>query len=106
MNEGPDSAVGGGGPFERLDPRLNVFALANGIDLTKGSGFRRLEWFTQGLERGILIAAEPGGSFRLEASAWQTGSNEAQGRAALGEGLSADELGGMLEGAIATANGL
>lgn len=31
--------------FDALDPRMTVFALANGIDMEKGDGYRRLEWF-------------------------------------------------------------
>lgn len=106
MNEGLKPEAEGGEPFEAIDPRLNVFALANGMDLTRGPDFRRLEWFTEGLERGILIAAQPGGSFRIKVISWQTGSTELRGQTDLGDGLSADDLGGMLEGAIDSANRL
>ena len=92
--------------FEAIDSKLNVFALANGMDLIKGSEFRRLEWFAEGLERGILIEADGDGAFRLGVLSWPTGSTEISARASAGEGLSGDELITSLPLAIDTANGL
>ena len=95
-----------GGQFGGIDPRLNVFALANGMDLTKGSGFRRLEWFTEGKERGILIESDGDGSFRAKAIAWKTGSDDVSDGAEIGSGLSGEELVKRLNQAIETANAL
>lgn len=106
MSEGAKPGATGAGPFEGIDPRLNVFALANGMDLTKGPGFRRLEWFTEGMERGILIEPDGAGGFRAEVQSWPTGSRDVSGRASIGEGLSVVELNRLLPSAIDTANGL
>jgi len=96
----------GGGLFDGIDPRLNVFALANGMDLAKGPDFRRLEWFTEGKERGILIEPDGEASFRARAITWATGSQEIRGGAEIGDGLSAEDLVKQLSDAIETANGL
>ncbi len=92
--------------FEAIDPKLNVFALANGMDLIKGPDFRRLEWFTEGLERGILIESDGDGALRLGVLSWPTGSTEISARAAAGEGLSGEELITSLQTAIDAANKL
>jgi hypothetical protein len=96
----------GGGLFERLDPKLTVFALANGMDLAKGDGYRRLEWFTEGLERGILVEAADAGTFRVAAMSWKTGRAEQRSQAHVAEGLEADRVPKVLDGAIETANAL
>ena len=44
--------------LEAVDRKLNVFALANGMDLARKGDARVLEWFRDGLERSIRI--EPG----------------------------------------------
>ena len=94
-----------GDAFETLDPRLTVFALANGMDLAKDATSRRLEWFAEGLERGILI--EHGAdSFSLSVVAWKTGNTDTLVRDAVGDGLSAEEVGSMLGDSIERANGL
>ena len=100
----PDANAGG--PFEAIDPKLNVFALANGMDLTKGPDHRRLEWFTEGQERGILVEIEDGGAFRVGVLTWATGSGEIRSQAAVGGGLSAADVIGLLAPAIETANKL
>jgi hypothetical protein len=96
----------GGGRLDGIDPRLNVFALANGMDLSKGPGFRRLEWFTEGKERGILIESDGDGSFKAKAITWSTGSDEIRDSAEIGDRLSAEELVKCLGQAIETANAL
>ena len=102
-----DGAQGSGdGAFERLDPKLTVYALANGMDLAKGQGFRRLEWFTEGLERGILIEAAGPGTFRIAAMSWKTGRVEDRSRADVADGLEADGVPKVLDGAIEKANAL
>jgi hypothetical protein len=92
--------------FEALDPKLNVFALANGMDLNKGADFRRLEWFTEGLERGILIEPAGAGVFTVSVVSWRTGSSEIGKRASVGGGLSAPDVVGVLTPAIEAANKL
>jgi len=94
------------GPFEVLDSKLTVFALANGMDLAKGESYRRLEWFKERLERGILIEPAPAGGFAVSALSWRTGRAEDRARADVAEGVSAKEIGGVLESAIEAANDL
>ncbi len=106
MSEGMHPGADGDDLFEAIDPGLNVFALANGMDLSKGSGFRRLEWFTEGLERGILIEADGDAGFRLGVLSWPTGSTEIGARASVAGALSAEDLIGQLQAAIDTANEL
>ena len=65
MSDGVHPDSGDAGLFDAIDPKLTVFALANGMDLKKGDDHRRVEWFTEGFERGILIEVDAPGSFRL-----------------------------------------
>lgn len=54
-------------PLLDLDPHLNIFALANGLDLLKnetGAPSRTVEWFRDGLERRVRIEARPESSPR------------------------------------------
>jgi len=97
---------GGGGPFDAVDPKLTVFALANGLDLIKGAASRRLEWFTEGLERAILVEAGPDGGFEVQALCWSTGSSEVRARTAVAGCASAEELVRTLPAGIEAANGL
>jgi len=106
MSDAERPGTTGGGPFEGIDPKLNVFALANGMDLSKRPERRRLEWFTEGLERGIVIEAEEGGRFRIHVESWRTGSEEVESRASVGGGLSVADLTSILQSAIEQANGL
>jgi hypothetical protein len=102
-----DGAKGSGdGIFEVLDPRLTVYALANGMDLAKGDGYRRLEWFTEGLERGILIEPTADGAFRVAALSWKTGRAEHRSEADVADGLAADKVTKVLDDAIESANAL
>lgn len=94
------------GRFDTVDPKLTVFALANGMDLAKGDGYRRLEWFTEGLERGILVQPDEGGAFKLTVMSWKTGNPEDRTESDLGAGISPDDLSGHLTAAIDAANGL
>ena len=105
MTEGSHPGSGGGG-FDSIDPRLTMFALANGMDLAKGEDYRRLEWFTEGLERGILIRTDPEGTFGLTVMSWQTGNSEERKEAAGSEGLAPDDVFPALNDAIETANSL
>ena len=56
--------------FETIDAQLTMFALANGMDLSKGEGYRRLEWFLEGFERAIMIESENPESFRVRVMSW------------------------------------
>jgi hypothetical protein len=106
MTEEAHSGAGDGDLFEVIDHKLNVFALANGMDLSKGDAYRRLEWFTEGLERGILIEAGEPGTFRIRVLSWKTGAAEDRAEALVGENLTAEEVGTALTDSIASANDL
>lgn len=48
-------------PLLDIDPELNIFALANGLDLYRnhrGGVDRVLEWYRDGMERRICIVAD------------------------------------------------
>jgi hypothetical protein len=58
------------GPMEIVDRRLNVFALANGMDLDRRGEVRVLGWYRDGMERSVRI--EPGeadGTWAIRAAA-------------------------------------
>lgn len=96
----------GDGIFGVLDPKLTVYALANGMDLAKGEGYRRLEWFTEGLERGILIEPADADTFRVAVMSWRTGRAEHRSKAQVAEGLAAEKVTKVLDDAIESANAL
>ncbi len=100
----------GEGPFGELDPKLNIFALANGMDLVKEGGSRRLGWYREGLERGILLEAHPDGTLDVTALCWKTHDLPSARRAPQREGVSADslvaELSALLGSALEAANAL
>lgn len=105
MTEGSQPDAGGRG-FEAIDAKLNVFALANGMDLTRTDGSRRLSWFNDGRERGLRIEAVGSESYAVEAMAWHT---KAPGDATSGtvtESVAQTELMATLEAAIEHANAL
>lgn len=111
MVQGTDRPnVGGDGSFEILDPRLNVFALANGMDLEKGDGTRKLSWFRDGSERGLLLTESPDGIVSITPLAWQRGRDGPGRREAaatqLAEADLAREIGAVLEQAVEAANSL
>lgn len=84
---------GGGGPFEAVDSKLTIYALANGMDLVKETGTRRLGWYREGREREVLIEARPeGDGFRLTAAAFRTRDPSERAEHDLGSVGSADEL--------------
>lgn len=96
----------GGGHFDAIDSDLTVFALANGVDLLRGVGYRRLEWFTEGLERGIVVEAEGPDRFRVRVMSWRSGDPDARTETSMGDGVGLDDLRGVLTEAIDRANGL
>lgn len=101
---------GGGGPFEVLDPKLNIYALANGMDLTKEPSSRLLGWYRDGLERGILLESGPDGTVSVTALCWKTNDLASTRRAPHREAVSAEALAAdlsvVLESALQAANSL
>ena len=95
-----------GGPFEAIDPKLTVFALANGMDLARDEGSRRLSWFTEGLERGLRIEAGSGDSFVVTAMAWRINDPENVTAAPVGDDVPPEDLTATLERSIEDANAL
>lgn len=106
MSEATQAGRSDDAVFEALDPRLTVYALANGMDLAKGPGYRRLEWFTEGLERGIMIELQPDGTVALDVLCWKTGRSEHLATANVEESIAIDAVSGLLDGAIEQANAL
>lgn len=99
----------GGSPFDGVDAKLTIYALANGMDLIKEDGARRLEWYRDGMDRGILVRAAPDGTLEVAALAW-SGDPQAARRTPLGEpmtpGVLAAELSTLLDRATEAANDL
>ena len=100
----------GSGPFGEVDPKLTIYALANGMDLVRDGGTRRLEWHRDGRERGILLEATPEGTLRVTAQSWSQDDDSAaltlpQGPAHAPEAL-ARNLSAILGQALDAANGL
>ena len=103
MEDGMDA---GAAEFDGIDSNLTVFALANGLDLSKGDGYRRLEWFSEGLERCVVIDGDGADRFALRAMTWRTSRPEARTEERVADGLSSDEVRGALSDAIDRANEL
>lgn len=101
-----DGTAREGGHFEAIDSNLTVFALANGLDLAKAEAHRRLEWFSEGLERGIVIEVGGGGGYDVRVMTWRSGRTGSRTERVLAEGLSVTDLRTMLSDAIETANSL
>jgi hypothetical protein len=101
-----DAYPGGDGPFAALDPKLTVFALANGVDLSKGEDYRRIEWFSEGWERGILIGLDGPEAFTVVLFRWRTGDSEASEPTPFREGVDIEAVVGLLDDAVQAANAL
>lgn len=101
---------GAGGPFEVLDPKLNIYALANGMDLVKEPTLRTLGWYREGLERGILIEAVAPGALSVTAACWKTSDASVRRTATQHAAIPPDDLSKglstILEAALEAANGL
>jgi len=98
------------GPFGTVDPKLTIYALANGMDLAKDAGKRRLEWYRDGRERGILLQVTDGGALTVTAQAWRRGDEDSlttlpQGPPHAADAL-ANNLSTILGQALEAANGL
>ena len=98
--------VGASSAFERLDGKLTVFALANGMDLRKEPSMRQLEWFNDGLERGILLRADTDGTVEILVRAWPFGEPERAVEERHEAEVGPERLTRSLEPAIAHANRL
>ncbi|MDX1647754.1 MAG: hypothetical protein R3304_11470 [Longimicrobiales bacterium] len=94
-----------GDPYEVIDSNLTVFALANGLDLSKADGHRTLEWFSEGLERGVVIDTS-GDGFRVRARTWRSSRPDVRAEALVAEDLSPEALRPVLEEAVEAANRL
>lgn len=109
-DDGNAVADDGGAIFEDLGPKLTIYALANGMDLTKHATGRRLEWYHDGQERGIAIEATGAGAVSLRALAWTRnapGTERSQTyRSAVPAEELANDLSTVLEGAMVAANTL
>lgn len=92
--------------FEPIDPKLTVFALANGMDLTRSESHRRLEWFHDRLERGMLVQPALNGTFRVTAMAWKRKHEDEAVTSDLGESVAADALFALLDNGINATNAL
>jgi hypothetical protein len=100
-----DAYQQGGGPFAEIDPKLTVFALANGVDLSKAEDHRRLEWFAEGFERSILIGSDAEGAFGVALFKWKTGGEPGEPND-FRSGVDATELVSLLDAAVEAANAL
>ncbi len=108
MAEDLEQGGAGGSPFGRIDATLTIYALANGMDLIKGEGFRRLEWYRDGRDRGILVSAEAG-SVSVHGMAWHGDPDAAQKQSTgdpMAPGDFVAELSIVLAGATEVANAL
>lgn len=103
-------AGGDAGPFEVLDATLNIYALANGMDLVKEPTTRRLGWYRDGMERGIVLEADADGALTVTALSWRTSDPSTARRAPQRESMPpeelANELSTILEAALEAANAL
>jgi len=100
----------GSGLFGAVDPKLTIYALANGMDLVREGGTRRLEWYRDGRERRILVEATSDGTLRVSAQAWSeddasSTSTVPQGPPHAPEAL-ARNLSAVLNQALEAANGI
>jgi hypothetical protein len=101
-------------PLRELDSQLNIFALANGMDLLKNAGGRPgrlLQWYRDGLERGLHVEPDGDGpgTVSLWAVAWKDDAGaRTEKRSALAtatpSGKLKDELKRLLPRGVDAAN--
>ena len=100
----------GDATFEDLDARLNIYALANGMDLVRTASSWRLEWYSGGLERGILLSRESDGTLTITSQVWNHGDEaplrSVEQRRGLDPGEGSQELPAILEESLHAANAL
>lgn len=92
--------------FEPIDGMLNIFALANGVDLYRSDASRRFIWFMGGHERALDVGLTEGGGFTVTASAWPTDRAVEARTVTVAEGVTPSEITATLEGGIEAANSL
>lgn len=106
------SGAGRESALQAIDPELNIFALANGVDLMREPQRRVLEWYREGMERRIHIEPSgdvPAGGVDLAVGA---GARRESDKVRLDlvrafrEGVAPGELRGLLPEAIEAANAL
>jgi len=106
------SRTGGRGSdslFTEAEAKLTIYALANGMELVRQPGLRRLTWYSAGKERGIALSVRPGGSLEVTALAWTEDIATAEQRTvgeALGHDELAEEISSRLDAATEAANTL
>jgi len=105
MTDAADPSAGGNA-FAPIDPKLTIFALANGIDLLKSEGLRRLVWFREGLERALEIRSVDEGMYSIKAASWRTKALDEAATATVSEGVPVSNLSEKLEAGIEVANNL
>ena len=101
-----DGIQSGNSAFEAIDPKLTMFALANGVDLSKSDEHRRLEWYSDGFERGIVIELTDDGTFDIGVFKWTSGGADSATPVALHVGVATDDVMHHLDPAVEAANGL
>jgi hypothetical protein len=96
--------------FEALAEKLNIYALANGMDLVREEGVLRLEWHRDRLERGILLRLDTGGTMSISALAWNHGAPESIREVSRAErlppALVRRDLASLLQSTLEAANAL
>jgi hypothetical protein len=96
---------------EAVDRKLNVFALANGMDLSRRGRTRVLEWYRDGLERRIRVEPSEGGTWSIRAAATRYGgAPDAEALRTLESALDLDQVldrfTELLAGAMDAANAI
>lgn len=92
--------------LETIDRTLTMFALGHGLDLSRGDGYRRLEWVSDGLARGILIRPADEGMLAVDVMAWRDGALDTLTGGSATDATSVDDITEVLMGAIDVANTL
>jgi hypothetical protein len=105
----PTTGPGEVPPLDHVDPVLNIFALANSMDLHRDHlepPDRVLAWFADGLERRIHLTQGAGGTFRLALGAAKWGRTDSGPWTPFGDPVTAGDLKARLTEAVEAANAL
>ena len=97
-----DMAGGSAGPFGAVDAKLNIFALANGLDLKREAAARQLEWHRDRLERGIRLDLSDVGTYTVSAMAWNHGDPSSVRKEVRYAGLDANQVAADLSAILQT----
>jgi len=94
-------------PLEEIDPDLNIFALANGLDLYRDRSDRSdrvLEWYRDGMVRRARLVAVAGDRVDVHyGAARRAGDDGPSGWWPLEEGLDGSTLASTLRSVLASA---